>query len=394
MVVTPGVELCSNQFPLEKMEGTISPATVHVKLSLRELNLKRGGNNVRWLNEREDRLLETSLKSMEKAHKIALSRLGHEVKDLQSILREQGTVRSTQRQKVAHLTEHENSGTRRRATTMQAVTFDLRREHLSSVSKSDDEIPGSVVEEVEDVENILFEDTKNINQKIQKGLVSNGLPKQTAWTRKQPSTLKRPISKQLSSSVEYLSTSSSSLSVPCRKISVTDPLPTGELSLSPGLRKKISVSCLQLNADNISGTVNYASPPLLRKVSQESTRQQQQASPLFIRRTLSASNPPRKTTSPNSKRKIFTTSQVQHLPKVQQEQKRPSQSSRDHSVVDMPNELPKLEIPRGLDPGLSFDGNVSPIHPGVDDVDCTLQEKVNNFLRSLQKGEQTEENEG
>lgn len=393
MVVTPSVGLCTNQFPLERMEGTISPATSHVKLSLRELNLKRGGNNVRWLNEREDRLLETSLKSMEKAHKIALSRLGHEVKDLQSILREQGTVRSTQRQKVAHLTEHENSGTRRRATTMQAVTFDLRREHLSSVSKSDDETPGSVVEEVEDVENILFEDTKNINQKIQKGLVSNGLPKQTAWTRKQPSTLKRPISKQLSSSVEYLSTSSSSLSVPCRKISVTDPLPTGELSLSPGLRKKISVSCLQLNTDNISGTLNYASPPLVRKVSQESTRQQQQASPLFIRRTLSASNPPRKT-SPNSKRKIFTTSQVQHLPKVQQEQKRPSQSSRDHSVVDMPNELPKLEIPRGLDPGLSFDGNVSPIDPGVDDVDCTLQEKVNNFLRSLQKGEQTEENEG
>jgi len=283
---------------------------------------------------------------------------------------------------------------------MQAVTFDLRREHSSSVSKSDDEIPGSVVEEVEDVENILFEDTKNINQKIQKGLVSNGFPKQTAWTRKQPSTLKRPISKQLSSSAEHLSTSPSSLSVPCRKISVTDPLPTGELSLSPGLRKKISVSCLQLNTDNISGTLNYASPPLLRKVSQESTRQQQQASPLFIRRTLSASNPPRKTTSPNSKRKIFTTSQVQHLPKVQQEQKRPSQSSRDHSgsaslpVVDMPKELPKLEIPRGLDPGLSFDGNVSPIDPGVDDVDCTLQEKVNNFLRSLQKGEQTEENEG
>ena len=242
----------------------------------------------------------------------------------------------------------------------------------------------------------FFSDTKNINQKLQKGLVSNGFPKQTAWTRK-PSTLKRPISKQLSSSVEHLS---SSLSVPCRKISVTDPLPTGELSLSPGLRKKISVSCLQLNTDNKSGTLNYASPPLLRKVSQESTRQQQQASPLFIRRTLSASNPPRKTTSPNSNRKIFTTSQVQHLPKVQQEQKRPSQSSRDHSgstsipVVAMPNELPKLEIPRGLDPGLSFDGNVSPIDPGVDDVDCTLQEKVNNFLRSLQKGEQTEENEG
>lgn len=140
----------------------MSPATGHVKLSLRELNLKRGGNNVRWLNEREDRLLETSLKSMEKAHKIALGRLGHEVKDLQSILREQGTVRSTQRQKVAHLTEQENmySGTRRRATTMQAVTFDLRREHLSPVSKSDDEIAGSVVEEVEDVENILFEGTQ------------------------------------------------------------------------------------------------------------------------------------------------------------------------------------------------------------------------------------------
>lgn len=161
-VFTPGVELCTNQFPLERMEDTISPATGHVKLSLRELNLKRGGNNVRWLNEREDRLLETSLKSMEKVHKIALSRLGHEVKDLQSILREQGTVRSTQRQKAAHVTEHENSGRRRRATTMQAVTLDLRKEHLSSVSKSDDETPGSVVEEVEDVENILFEGGQQI----------------------------------------------------------------------------------------------------------------------------------------------------------------------------------------------------------------------------------------
>lgn len=246
----------------------------------------------------------------------------------------------------------------------------------------------------------FFADTKNINQTIQKGLVSNSFPKQAAWTRKQPSTLKRSISKQLSSSMEHLSTSPSSLSVPCRKISVTDPLPTGELSLSPGLRKKISVSCLQLNTDNVSGTLKYASPPLLRKVSQESTRQQQQASPLFIRRTLSASNLPRKTTSPNSNRKISTTSQVHHLPKVQQEQKRPSQSSRDHSgsaslpAVDMPNELSKLDIRRGLDPGLSFDGNVSPIDAGVDDVDCTLQEKVNNFLRSLQKGEQSAENEG
>jgi len=45
---------------------------------------------------------------------------------------------------------------------MQAVTFDLRREHSSSVSKSDDEIPGSVVEEVEDVENILFEGRQQI----------------------------------------------------------------------------------------------------------------------------------------------------------------------------------------------------------------------------------------
>lgn len=145
------------------MESTKSTATGHVKLSLRELNLKRGGNNVRWLNEREDRLLETSLKSMEKARKIALSRLRHEVKDLQSTLREQGTVRSTQLQKVSQVTENEDSGIKRRATTtMNAATFDLRSEHLSSASKSDDEIPGSVLEEFEDVENILFEGGQQI----------------------------------------------------------------------------------------------------------------------------------------------------------------------------------------------------------------------------------------
>lgn len=231
-------------------------------------------------------------------------------------------------------------------------------------------------------------------------MVSTSFPKQAAWTRKEPSTLKRPISKQLSSSMEHLSTSSSSLSVPCRKISITEPLPTGELSVSPGLRKTLSVSSLQLSANNISGTLNSASPPPLRKVSQGCTRRQQQASPLFIRRTLSASNQSRKATSPNLTRKIYTTSQVQHLPRVQQEETRPSQPSRDHSgsaslpVVDMPTELPKLDMPHGLDPGLSFDGNVSPIDTRVEVVDCTLQEKVNNFLRSLEKSEQTEENEG
>ena len=145
------------------MESAKIAATGQVKFSLRELDLKRGGNNVRWLNDREDRMLQKSLNLMEKAHKVTLSRLQHEVQGLQDTLRGQATVRNPQLSKKMHAPEKENSGAKR--TTTSIHTFDLRRlrsEDLSPASKFGDEIPNSTVEEFEDVENILFEGEKSV----------------------------------------------------------------------------------------------------------------------------------------------------------------------------------------------------------------------------------------
>lgn len=99
----------------------------HGKLHLRELNLGQGGNNVRWLNDREDRILEKSLNSLERARQKTLSRLQHEVKGLHHTLREQVTIRSPQLLKKSHFPDNENySGeTKRPATTIHSVTFNL-----------------------------------------------------------------------------------------------------------------------------------------------------------------------------------------------------------------------------------------------------------------------------
>ena len=69
---------------------------------------------------------------------------------------------------------------------------------------------------------------------------------------------------------------------------------------------------------------------------------------------------------------------------------RASQPSRDNNG---PTELPKLRISRGIELGVSFNGNVSPVDPNEDVMDCTLHERVNIFLRSLEKNDETQENE-
>ena len=88
----------------------------HGKVSFRELSLTQGGNNVRWLNEREDRILHTSLNSLERARQKTLYRLQHEVKGLH---REQVSIRSTQLSKISHFPDNAmdiNPETKRSAT--------------------------------------------------------------------------------------------------------------------------------------------------------------------------------------------------------------------------------------------------------------------------------------
>ena len=95
----------------------------HGKVNFRELNLTQGSNNVRWLNEREDRILQTSLNSLERARQKTLNRLQHEVKGLHSTLREQVTIRSKQASKTSHFLDNgrDNNETKRSAT-LHAVT--------------------------------------------------------------------------------------------------------------------------------------------------------------------------------------------------------------------------------------------------------------------------------
>ena len=126
-----------------------------VKLALRELNLKHGGNNVRWLNDREDKLLQTSLNSIEKAHQKTLSRLQNEVKGLHHTLREQVTVRSPQLQKESHITDKEDSETKRPTTAIPTATFNLKGENFSQ-SRNDEGIQSSAAEDSE-LEHISLE---------------------------------------------------------------------------------------------------------------------------------------------------------------------------------------------------------------------------------------------
>lgn len=232
----------------------------------------------------------------------------------------------------------------------------------------------------------------------------------SAWMRKLSSTLKRPITKQLSSSSES-SSSTTTLSVPRRKISVTDPPATRDLNVSPQLRKAASQSSLQLSPNtatsriqarsaetiNLSSTQLGVSPPL-RKVSAESVPHM--PSPLFVRRKIPQNHPPRHSTSPRPVRKISCPPQIHHLPRVHQEEVIPLQPSRDSSgtasraTATMATELPKLDVSRWSDPGPSTDANVSPLGFHVDGMEYNLQEKVNNFLRSLEKSDDIQEEKG
>lgn len=140
------------------MENIKVIAANHGKVTLREMNLSQGGNNVRWLNDREERLLQTSLHSMEKAHKRALSRLQTEVKDLHHTLKEQATIRSPLLTKEAYLLDKDVLATAAAtATAVNTRTFKLHDESLAQ-SKTE-EATRSSAEEVKDspLEHITLE---------------------------------------------------------------------------------------------------------------------------------------------------------------------------------------------------------------------------------------------
>lgn len=100
------------------------------KVGLRELKLGHGSNNVRWLNDREDRILQTSLNSLEKARQKTLNRLQNEVNGLHYTLREQATVRSPPITKISLLTDIDKSETNTKLSS--TVTFDENCEILGT----------------------------------------------------------------------------------------------------------------------------------------------------------------------------------------------------------------------------------------------------------------------
>lgn len=131
----------------------------HGKVSLRELNLSQGGNNVRWLNEREDRILQTSLNSLERARQKTLNRLQHEVKGLHHTLREQVTIRSPTLSKKSHFPDDtDNIETKRSSTTVHSVTFKVPLHDEILASKLEDGAR-SLVEDLEEstLEHIALE---------------------------------------------------------------------------------------------------------------------------------------------------------------------------------------------------------------------------------------------
>ena len=139
------------------MENIKVIAANHGKVTLREMSLGQGGNNVRWLNDREERLLQTSLHSMEKAHKRALSRLQIEVKDLHHTLREQATIRSPLVTKEAYLLDKDVFELKRHATAVNTRTFKLLDESLAQSETK--EATRSSTEEIKDspLEHITLE---------------------------------------------------------------------------------------------------------------------------------------------------------------------------------------------------------------------------------------------
>lgn len=237
-----------------------------------------------------------------------------------------------------------------------------------------------------------------------------------AWTRKLSSAQKRPLSKHLSNSSDNSSSSTNGASGHRRKISVADP-PTISVELSPQLRRTSSQSSLQINpntvfnrgktrsAEMINGTsayhntgnaINDPFPPRLRKVSAQSMNHV--ASPLFFRRKISQQHATRSSSPSRGVRKISCPPNLQHTPIMQQEEIIPLQLSRDSSVtssrvtVTMTTDLPKLEMPHRIEPiSPGCEGNVSPLGLHASGMDCTLQEKVNNFLRSLERNDDIHE---
>ena len=131
------------------------------KMSFRELNLTQGSNNVRWLNEREDRILQTSLNSLERARQRTLNRLQHEVKGLHHTLREQVSIRSPQLARNSHFPDNArdiNSETKRSAT-LHPVTSKVPLRDENSGGQPVDATGRSLFEDLEDsaLEHIALE---------------------------------------------------------------------------------------------------------------------------------------------------------------------------------------------------------------------------------------------
>ena len=132
----------------------------HGKVSFRELNLSQGGNNVRWLNEREDRILQTSLNYLERARQKTLYRLQHEVKGLHHTLREQVAIRSPQLSKNSHFPDNardNNTETKRSAAPHTRASKVLLHDENSG-SQLVDAAGRSLFEDLEDstLEQIAF----------------------------------------------------------------------------------------------------------------------------------------------------------------------------------------------------------------------------------------------
>lgn len=178
--------------------------------------------------------------------------------------------------------------------------------------------------------------------------------------------------------------------------------------LSPRLRKTYSQSSLQVNSQaplnrskarstemiNIVPANPGGNVPL-RKLSGESINRV--ASPLFHRRKLSQHHPQSLSSSPPRPiRKISCPSKMQHQLRVYQEEVIPLQLSRDNTestsraLATMGTDLPKLSVSHGVEKGPQINegkcpsGCVSLLGLNAESMDCTLQEKVNNFLRSLE----------
>lgn len=118
------------------------------KVNFSELSLKQGANNVRWLNDREDRILQTSLNSLERARQKTLNRLQHEVKGLHHTLREQVTIRSPTLSRKSHFPDKAGN-IETKTSTAHSVCFKVPLHDEIVASKLEDGTKG-MVEGLED----------------------------------------------------------------------------------------------------------------------------------------------------------------------------------------------------------------------------------------------------